>query len=53
MTHDVATLRDEVLMVFSYSFAGLNMANYPPARASLTRACDLFMEPKLKARGRR
>ena len=49
MTHDVATLRDEVLMVFSYSFAGLNMANYPPGPgASLTKACDLFMEPKTK-----
>ena len=36
MTHDVATLRDEVLMVFSYSFAGLNMANYPPGPGAST-----------------
>ena len=49
MAHDVATLRDEILMVYSYSFAGLNMANYPPGPgASLTKACELFMEPTTK-----
>lgn len=39
----VAMLRDELLMVYAYSFAGLNMANYPPGAASaLTHACKLF-----------
>jgi len=37
---DAALLRDELAMVFQYSFANLNMANYPPGPATgLARAC--------------
>ena len=39
-----AKLRDELLMVYMYSFAGLNMGNYPPvASTGLAKACSLFV----------
>jgi pimeloyl-ACP methyl ester carboxylesterase len=38
-----AALRDALLMVYEYSFAGLNMGNYPPGPSTgLARACRLF-----------
>lgn len=40
-----ATLRAEVLMLYRVAFAGLDMAFYPPGRAtSLARACALFVD---------
>jgi dipeptidyl-peptidase-2 len=41
----VATLRDELLMVYSYTFAGLNMGNYPPGPTTgLAFSCGLFVK---------
>jgi hypothetical protein len=40
---DVQLLVQEVAMVFAYSWANLNMANYPPGPATgLARSCALF-----------
>lgn len=40
---DAALLRDELAMVFQYSWANMNMANYPPppySRTRLLEACE-------------
>ena len=38
-----SALRNAVTMIIAYSFAGLNMANYPPSQdTGLARACRLF-----------
>lgn len=46
---DLATLQQEVNMVVMYSFAGLNMENYPPTNASgMAVACrDFVSSPTL------
>lgn len=36
---DASLLADEVAMVVAYSFANLNMANYPPPNTALRAAC--------------
>ena len=40
---DGKLLRDEVSMVFMYTFADLNMANWPPPNTQLKAACDLMI----------
>ena len=44
MDGDLATLKDEVSMVVMYTFAGLNMGNYPPGPdTGLSQACESFV----------
>ena len=46
-----AALRDALLMVYAFSFAGLNMGNYPPGQSTgLSRACGLFKTADEEAR---
>ena len=38
---------DEVFMMIGYTFANLNMANYPPSNnTGLYRACSIYMNPE-------
>eukprot|EP00472_Partenskyella_glossopodia_P001309 CAMPEP_0197526400 /NCGR_PEP_ID=MMETSP1318-20131121/17701_1 /TAXON_ID=552666 /ORGANISM="Partenskyella glossopodia, Strain RCC365" /LENGTH=417 /DNA_ID=CAMNT_0043080549 /DNA_START=207 /DNA_END=1460 /DNA_ORIENTATION=- len=41
---DVQLLRDEISMVVSYTFANLNMGNYPPPDTDLKRACSMLVK---------
>ena len=42
-TGDGALLRDEINMIVMYSFADLNMGNWPPPDTRLKAACDNFV----------
>ena len=47
---DTTTLKEELMMVVGYSFAGLNMANYPPTNSTgLHAACQTFADSSLSS----
>lgn len=47
---DMTTLKQELEMVVGYSFAGLNMQNYPPTNTTgLYAACETFSDSSLSS----